>query len=139
MPSGSASTAIAYLDSSALVKLVIEEPESAALRRELRDWPRRASSELAVVELLRATSRHGSRAERLARSVLAAVALCPLDRRTLMRATQLGPPTLGSLDAIHLASALELAPHIAAFFTYDRRLQRATRQAGLTLSAPGVA
>jgi predicted nucleic acid-binding protein len=139
--------ALAYVDTSALVKLVIAEPESAALRRALRSWPHRVSSEMAVVELLRVARRAGvgpSQAsvsarlalERRARAVLAGLALAPLSRSLLLRAAQLDPPGLRSLDAIHLASALDLVSNIAVFFAYDLRLQQAAEQAGLVVQAP---
>ncbi len=136
MASSPASGQLVYLDTSALVKLVVQEPESNALRRALRGRGYRVSSEIAVVELLRATRRHMPHLERLALAVLAGLALHPLDHRTLIRAARLDPPSLRTLDAIHLASALELMPYVAGFFTYDQRLQEAGRHAGLAIQAP---
>lgn len=134
--SSSVSGRLAYLDTSALVKLVIAEPESDPLRRALRSWERRVSSEVAVVELLRTTRRYTPQLEPLALGVLAGIALHRLDRGTLLLAARLDPPELRSLDAIHLASALELGPYVKVFFSYDQRLQEAARQAGLTIQAP---
>jgi predicted nucleic acid-binding protein len=130
------SVPLAYLDTSALVKLVVREPESGALRLALQRWPHRVSSEIAVLELLRVARRQVPNLEQLALNVLAGLALQRLDRRTLMRAARLDPPHLRSLDAIHLASALELMPHVGAFFAYDHRLHEAARQAGLPVEAP---
>lgn len=137
--------ALAYLDTSALVKLVIAEPESSALQHALQSWPRRVSSEVAVVELLRAVRRavrleagdeEREDLERRARVVLASLALAPLARSTLLRAAQLDPPSLRSHDAIHVASALDLTPDVAVFFAYDSRLREAAEQAGLLVQAP---
>ncbi|HTE83139.1 MAG TPA: hypothetical protein VK821_00210, partial [Dehalococcoidia bacterium] len=69
----------AYLDSSALVKLVVLEPESAQLQSYLADWPRRASSSLARVELVRAVRARGDAAVQRARRVLTDLYLVRLD------------------------------------------------------------
>jgi uncharacterized protein len=54
----------------------------------------------------------------------------------LLRAGTLDPVALRSLDAIHLASALALGPHVQAFVTYDRTLGRAARAAGMKVLTP---
>ena len=128
----------AYLDTSALVKLVIREAESEALRRALRQWPRRVSSELAVVELLRVARRQPDpvRVEANALRILAGLFLHPISRATLLRAACIEPSGLRSLDAMHLASALELDPAIATFVAYDVRLQQAATTVGLHVHAP---
>lgn len=50
----------------------------------------------------------------------------------------MAPTTLRSLDAIHLAAALDIRDDLAAFVTYDRRLFEAARGVGLPVRSPGV-
>jgi predicted nucleic acid-binding protein len=128
-----------YLDTSALVKLVVVEPESTALRRWLRASPRaRVTSDLARAELLRAVraARAGDRALAQARRVLSRVSSMPLSREVLDGAGMLEPVALRSLDAIHLASALTLADQLEVIVTYDDRLATAAAAAGAAVAAP---
>lgn len=126
-----------YLDSSALIKLVFEEPESAALERFLIEWPVRASSWLARVEVLRtARTVRDAIVVRHADDVLAAVDLIAPDARLLVEAAELEPFSLRALDAVHLATALSLQPDLAGVVVYDRRLSDAARAVGLTVWAP---
>jgi hypothetical protein len=114
--------ALLYLDSSALVKLVVPEPESRALREALRSWPERVSSVVAEIEVERVGGRLGSGAIRRARSVLARVALIELDEEVRRRVAGPGPAELGTVDAIHLATALTLGNDLGAPCAYDTRL-----------------
>lgn len=136
MPSASEARLV-YLDSSALVKLIVAEPETAALRAFLADWPQRVSSALARVEVLRATKRAGAppSIRRRAARVLARVALVSIDEPVLATAVRLGPPELRTLDAIHLATARSLDA-VAGIVTYDARLARAASRARLETWAP---
>jgi predicted nucleic acid-binding protein len=127
-----------YLDSSAIVKLVAVEPESAALRRFLRrgegPW---ATSALARTEVVRALLPAGPAAVERARSVLSAVAEVVITRNVLDRAAQLEPETpLRTLDAIHLASAMRLGRDLTAVVTYDHRMADAAEELGLVVQAP---
>lgn len=127
-----------YLDSSALVKLVLPESETAAL---LSIFPRFAgvvSSALAEVEVHRAVWRVSSnpKTRQHAGEVLARVDLIEIDDPILNVASVLEPKTLRSLDALHLASALSLGPDLEALVTYDVRLAEAARDAGLEVLAP---
>ena len=126
-----------YLDASALVKLVLPENETAALLRALREWPDRVTSEIALVEVVRAARRASPRVEvsRRARSVMAAVHLLRLEDSILEAASTLAPARLGTLDSIHLASALALET-VAGMIVYDSRLARAARDSGLKVLAP---
>ncbi len=126
-----------YLDSSAIVKLVLPEPESAALRRELARNRERCSSALVRVEVLRAVRRANPSFETLERAeaVLERIAMMPLDDRVLSTAAELDPPGLRSLDAIHLATALSLFG-LDALVAYDQRLLDAASAAGLRTLAP---
>ena len=134
---GSSDPAPVYLDASALVKLVLPENETAALLSALRAWPDRVTSEIARVEVVRAARRASPRVEvsRRARSVLAAVHLLRLADSILEAALTLAPARLGTLDSIHLASALALET-VAGMIVYDSRLARAARDSGLKVLAP---
>jgi len=129
----------AYADSSALVKLVLSEPESAALSRFLKGRGRTLTSRLATVEVSRAVVRSAGKSPQQA-SVLASlwerVDIAELDPRISVVAAGLEPVGLRSLDAIHLASALAIVDELDAFITYDVRLADAARAHGLTVLAP---
>lgn len=125
-----------YLDSSALVKLVVPEPESGALREALRAWPERVSSVVAEIEVERVARRIGGGAIRRARSVLSRVGLVELDDEVRSSAAALRPPELRTLDAVHLASALSLGKDLGALCAYDQRLAGAAIAAGAILLMP---
>lgn len=135
---------LVYADSSALVKLVWDEAESAALERYLGS-AELASSELVLTEVQRGVRRVVAAHPNLPSQallervgiVLDSLALVPLDRPLLVGAGALAAPALRSLDAIHVASALSLHP-LEAFVTYDKRQAGAARLAGLKTMSPGV-
>jgi hypothetical protein len=128
---------VAYLDTSATVKLVVREAETPALRSTLLRWPRRASSSLLRLELLRAVRRAGLPQLLVqARRELAAVQLVRIDDALLDRAVALDPPRLRSLDAIHLATALTLGADLGVVITYDARMVEAATALGLPVSSP---
>jgi predicted nucleic acid-binding protein len=132
-----------YVDSSALVKLVHREVETAALRTFLSDADV-VSSELVVTELPRAIRRAGARdpgfpvdalIDRTG-ELLDTIALRQLDRPVLLAAGVLAEPSLRALDAIHVATAIDVFPH-DGFVTYNERQSAAARLAGLRTFAPG--
>ena len=125
-----------YLDSSALVKLVIAEDESAALRRYLRLHAQRASCVLAKVEVVRAIRPHGGTAVTRARRLLRRIDLVQLDDDLLEDAASLGPDVLRGLDAIHLAAARVFGDELIAVVTYDDRLTKAASRLGIPVIAP---
>jgi len=128
---------LAYLDASGLVKLVLDEEHSDATRLFVSDARRNVTSRVGAVETVRACLRRtdGYDAERLG-AVLADVEIVELDRSTGDRAAHLRPPGLRTLDAVHLATALELAGDLGAFVTYDERLADAARTLGLPVVSP---
>lgn len=128
---------LAYLDTSAYVKLPLEEAGHEGLRSELSRWDGYVSSMLLGVEAIRACSRYGSDRAKDARAWLEGVALLPLDDAVIDTATALSPPTLRSLDALHLATALSIRAEIGAFFTYDQRLAEAAADHGFPIIHPG--
>ena len=128
--------AAVYLDSSALVKLVVSEDESRALGSYLRERPIRASCALARAEIVRAARPHGDAATRRARELLERISLIRLDDLLLDAAADLRGETLRSLDAIHLAAARALGSSLAEIITYDNRMTDAARSIDLAVSAP---
>jgi uncharacterized protein len=133
-----------YADASALVKLIRDEPESGALRTFIADADL-VSSELILTEIPRAVRRAVDDDRELpadlllkrAGALLEAIALRPADRPLLVAAGALDEPALRTLDAIHVASALDLHP-LDAFLTYDERQAAAARLAGLRTMAPAA-
>jgi predicted nucleic acid-binding protein len=125
-----------YLDSSAIVKLAVREPESLALRRYLRRRQPLVSSALARTEVLRALLQAGDEAVARGRSVLERLDLVRVNDRILNAAGARRPPALRSLDAIHLATASELGDELGALVTYDDRMADAARQAGYRIVRP---
>jgi predicted nucleic acid-binding protein len=125
-----------YLDSSAIVKLVVPEPETKALLSLLRSWPDRVSSVVAWIEVERAARRIGGGAIRRARTVLSRIALIDLDDEVAAGAAALQPPVLPTLDAIHLATALSLGGDLAVIAAYDDRLGKAAVAKGLKVYSP---
>jgi hypothetical protein len=127
-----------YIDTSALVKLVVREPETDALRRLLaRVDPRQVvTGAIARAELLRAARRRDEATVSKAREVLDAVARLTLTEARLDRAGTLDPPVLRTLDAIHLAGALELGPSLTALVAYDERLLAAAAANAIPVVSP---
>jgi predicted nucleic acid-binding protein len=128
-------TGIAYLDASALVKLVVEEAESAALHHWYVEAERLISSRIGVVETIRATSRRPVDADHRER-ILSDLEVFEVTAAICATAAAIHPPLLRTLDAIHLASALALGPELDAFVTYDDRLAEAARAIGLPVVRP---
>ena len=134
--------AVIYADASALVKLVRDEAESAALRTYLQGADL-VSSELVLTEIPRAVRRAAADDPDLpldlllkrAYALIEVLALRPLDRALLTGAGSLAEPALRALDAIHVAAAVDLDP-IEAFVTYDQRQAAAARLAGLRTMGP---
>ena len=126
-----------YLDTSAAVKLVVVEAETGALRA----WFKKVSadivsSDLLRTELLRATRRGAPDAMEQARAVLDSVTLLTVTTSILERAGELDPNLVRSLDAIHLASALQLGDDLEGIIGYDTRLTDAARLHGIKTISP---
>jgi predicted nucleic acid-binding protein len=125
-----------YLDSSALVKLAVREPESAALRRYIRRRRPLIASALARTEVTRALLSLGPDAVRRGHEVLARVDLVRVNDHVLNSAGSLLPVELRSLDAIHLATAQQLGADLARIITYDDRMTAAAKVLGWKVVAP---
>jgi len=132
---------VLYLDSSAIVKLAVREPETAALEEELLRWPLCATSSITTVEVRRATARAREQqrhvlAARDIAALLSATVEMVLTDRVRRTASALAPPELRTLDAIHVASALALGADLAGVVTYDLRMRQAAATRGLRVLAP---
>lgn len=135
---------LVYLDASAVVKAVRGERGAVALEAYL-DGAELVSSELVLTEVPRALHRVAAERPRLqletslrrAAETLDLLSLRPVDDALLIGAGMFAEPTLRSLDAIHVATALHVYP-IDAFVTYDKRQAAVARLAGLKAVAPGV-
>lgn len=126
-----------YLDSSALVKTIIEEPESTALRDWLAEREQLAACDLVRVEAVRAVRLADPAAVRRARRAIDTLTLIRLDDDIYDTAAELEPAGLRSLDAIHLAAAQTLGADLDGIATYDKRLAAAAEAVGVRVEAPG--
>ncbi len=127
---------LTYVDSSAIVKLAIAEPESPALRRYLTRRQPLVSSALARTEVTRALLPAGAQAVARGQEVLRRIQLVRVNDQVLTDAGQMRPNELRSLDAIHLASARLLGTAVRLIVTYDERMAAAAQQAGWSVAAP---
>jgi predicted nucleic acid-binding protein len=135
---------VLYLDASAVVKLILDEPESDPLRAYL-EGADLVSCELLLTEVPRAIWRAAARDDDLpvdllrsrAEQAIDSIGLASLDRGLLRMAGSLAEPGLRALDAIHVSAAIGLMP-LEAFITYDERQAAAARLAGLRTMAPGT-
>jgi predicted nucleic acid-binding protein len=118
---------VIYLDSSALVKLLFQEPESDALFGWLSARPDlpKLTSQVSVIEVVRVCQRLDARQEPAARSLLAGMDVMPLSSVVVDLATRVGTASLRSLDAIQLATALLVRDGLTALIAYDHRLLEA--------------
>ncbi|MBP8181972.1 MAG: type II toxin-antitoxin system VapC family toxin [Acidimicrobiia bacterium] len=126
-----------YMDTSALVKLVVAESETDALR----SWIAGVKSELVSADLVRTelwqvVRRAVPDRALLAAQVLDSLTLVEVRASLFSQAGRLDPPELRSLDAIHLAIALDLGDDLEALVTYDARLAQAAAVNGVTVVAP---
>ena len=126
-----------YLDASAIVKLVIDEPESRGARERIADAAQAYTNRIAVVEVRRAVKRQSETdASTQVSAVLKGLSMIELDVRVAESAANLEPRGLRSLDAIHLASALAIRDELSAFVTYHTRLGEAASRVGLSVVTP---
>ncbi len=129
---------VLYLDASALVKLVLPEPESLALASLAAGGFDLATSTVGAIETRRAVlaavgdDSLGEQVEDLLQSV----SLVGVTEEIRRAAGMLRPALLRTLDAIHLATALAFEGELRGFVAYDRRLADAASAAGLGVLAP---
>lgn len=126
-----------YVDSSALVRLVVPDARSGALSRWWAGQSGPAvASWVARAEVMRTVRRIAPTAADPARALLGHVVLTAVTPAILETAAQLDPVSLRSLDAIHLASALDLGGDLEGLVTYDERLAAAARGYGVVVVQP---
>jgi len=126
-----------YIDTSALAKLVVAEPETAALQAWFAERERNpVSCDLARTELLRSVRRAAPDCVVRAREVLDSVTLIEVTTAMFEGAGLLDPAILRTLDAVHLAAALVLGDELDGLVTYDDRLAQAALANGITVIAP---
>lgn len=126
-----------YVDTSALVKLVVAEPETAALRKWLEEkGGDLVACDLVRTELMRAVRRVVPDRALQARAVLDSVTLIEVTSAVFEEAGRLDPSGLRSLDSIHLAAALDLGDDLDGLVTYDDRLAEASAANGVTVMTP---
>lgn len=132
----SADRAPVYVDSSAIVKLVVSEPESPALRRHLEGRPL-VTSAIAQVEVTQACLAVGEFTLRRVREVMTRIDLVRLSDEILAAAADVRPSSVGPLAAIHLASLALLAHDArATMVTYDDEIADAARAMGWPVARP---
>ena len=127
-----------YLDASALVKLVAPEAESDAMASFVAKHRSQSTSIVGLVEVRRAAGRRPGVTDARVEDVLERVVGIAFDPDVAVAAATIGPPSLRTLDAIHLASAAALGADLEAFVTYDRRLAEAARALGMPAASPGA-
>jgi len=124
----------AYVDASALVKLVVDERDAVALRRFLGGFDEHTTSRIGIVETRRALARVSTDATTIDR-ILAPIGPIEFDTAIAATAALIQPSAIRTLDAIHLATALALY-RVDAFVTYDARLAAAARTLGFAVASP---
>lgn len=125
-----------YVDTSAVGRVLLAEPDAALIRDVLASHDKWWSSELLVVELRRLATREG--VAEAAERILEAVHLSPVELQSLQRASRIEPIDVRSLDAIHLEAAVRLHGRgsVTAVLTYDRQLQAGCAHHGLHVQSP---
>ena len=127
---------VTYVDSSAIVKLAVTEPESKALRRDLSRRQTLVTSALARTEVARALLPLGPEAVLRGDEVLRRLQLLRVNDRVLAQAGRMESAELRSLDAIHLATAKQIGPRLKCVVTYDARMVDAARALGWKVFSP---
>ena len=129
-------TRTVYVDTSVLGRVLLDEPDKPAIQRDIAKFGLRVASRLLRVELRRV----GLRRKLLDRAdtLIADVSLIPIDDRILGATETLTPPTVGTLDAIHLATAIRLSKEgrLDALMTYDKQLAEGAREHSITVLSP---
>ena len=124
-----------YLDSSAILKLIFQEDESAALVRAIKDQC--ATSSISRIEVIRIVQRTNPESLGFAKAELSKLILIPISEAVIRIAESFaGLASLRSLDAMHVASALLVQNSIEGLITYDLQMARNARELGLLVHSP---
>lgn len=118
-----------YLDTSAAVKAFIDEDGSDVVLRAFADGTEFVSSQLLAVELHSVADRRAVEHDAV-QELLEGVARISLDDSTVTRAIELRTG-LRALDALHLATALELGEVVSGILTFDREFAHVAARHGL--------
>lgn len=130
---------VCYIDTSALAKLIIIEAESATLKAWIDDQrPVLISSPITSTEITRTVNRREPESLGLVPRILSGITFVPMDTETLRFAGIIGPVTLRSIDAIHVATAIRSGKYVSSIVTYDKRMAEAARLNGVTVISPGA-
>lgn len=125
-----------YIDTSALGRVLLDEPDKPVIEEALDTFDQITASRLLRIELRRVGTKRGllDRADAL----LADIALMPMDEQVLTAAESIAPTTVAALDAIHLATAVQLAEagKLNVLMTYDKQLADGAREHGITVLSP---
>lgn len=128
--------ATVYVDTSAIARILLDEPDKPLVEQHLEGFEQRIASRLLQVELRRVGTKAGvlDRADQL----LTDISLIPLDDQTLTAAATITPFTVATLNAIHLATAVRVAQagELDALMTYDKRLADGAQQHGIMVLSP---
>ena len=125
-----------FLDSSAILKLIVEEPESKTLRRFIPEY--KMASRLSRLEVLRNVHRIDPKKVSTARDKLDGIFYVEINTPVLKNAEEIAlAMEIKSLDAIQAGSALFLKDSIAGVISYDKNLNRALKLLGIKVYAPG--
>lgn len=124
-----------YIDTSALLKLITVEDESSAMRAWYASHSPIWSSQLLYTEALRAGARLGIEIA-IVEEALDTVSMVLPSVTTFFAAGRLLPLELRSLDALHLATAIEIGDDLEGFVAYDDRLIGAAKAASIEVITP---
>ena len=126
-----------FLDSSAILKLIVEEPESKTLRRFIPEY--KMASRLSRLEVLRNVHQIDPKKVSTARDKLDGIFYVEINTPVLKNAEEIAlSMEIKSLDAIQAGSALFLKDSIAGVISYDKNLNRALKLLGIKVYAPGT-
>jgi len=124
-----------YVDSSAALKIALDEAESSALAAVIDEADAQlVGCWLLETEMLRAVPRNPDLTYEQVKDLLEFVDIIKTPRSTFQSAGYLPGVYLRSLDAIHLAAAV--ATNVDAVLTYDARMAESARELGLRVLAP---
>lgn len=126
-----------YMDSSAIIKLIKLEKESAALIRKLP--PSLITSRISRVEVARTIAKHEPDLLDAAYDILADIQMIPVEDSIITIAENLPQHIdLRSLESLHIASAMAIRNALKGIISYDKEMVRAGISLGFKTMSPGV-
>jgi len=126
-----------YLDSSAILKLIIKEAESDSLRKFINT--KVITSAISRVEVIRTLSLNDESLITTGQMVLEKFEFMPLSRPILTIAENFSSQiTLRSLDSLQVASVIFLSPMVKSLITYDKNMIKNAKALGISVVSPGI-